>query len=137
MAKTALFLCIVLALTVGQGLAINCHICTTTSGATGCLTGSVSTSNSVNCPTGVCLTTTTYTSTSTTTTRACGASALPSSCRGTNGVLVTCLSTCSTNNCNSGTNTNTLAGGSLKLEGGNILIAISMLAALFIQQFLG
>nr|XP_026692943.1 lymphocyte antigen 6D-like isoform X4 [Ciona intestinalis] len=136
MAKTALFLCIVLALTVGQGLAINCHICTT-SGATGCLTGSVSTSNSVDCPAGVCLTTTTYTPILTTTTRSCGVSALPSSCTGINGILVTCLSTCSTNNCNSGTNTNTLAGGSLKLEGGNILIAISMLAALFIQQFLG
>ncbi|XP_078492876.1 uncharacterized protein LOC144748408 [Ciona intestinalis] len=138
MAKTALFFCIVLALTVGQGLAIDCHTCTTL-GGTGCLTGSVSTSNSLTCPTGfgVCLTTTTYTSVLTTTTRACGSVALATSCTGINGVLVTCLSTCSTNNCNTGTNTNTLAGGSSKLGGGNIFIAISMLAALFIQHFLG
>nr|XP_009860393.1 omega-scoloptoxin-Ssm1a-like [Ciona intestinalis] len=150
--KYLVFFC--LAVVIGKASALKCYACSTL--FTGCGTGAISASKSMACPTSSsCLTTTTHTSSSSFTVRACGTLvAPPTACLGDISAGVVCTSSCTTDNCNSGTNSNTLGsgntggntgniggntgnmnGGVMKIGGGNIFIVISMLAP-FVLQYL-
>nr|XP_002121869.1 uncharacterized protein LOC100184972 isoform X2 [Ciona intestinalis] len=133
-----------LALFIGKGSAAQCYQCTTTSaGPTpGCVTGALSATNQLQCPSGQdhCLTSTTYTTllgvSTVTTVRACSAAALPSTtCLNLGAIGISFTSTCSTDNCNTGDNANTgVCGSAVKIAGGYSFIALSMLAALLAVQ---
>ncbi|XP_009860393.2 uncharacterized protein LOC104266286 [Ciona intestinalis] len=149
--KYLVFFC--LAVVIGKASALKCYACSTLT--SGCTTGALSTSKSITCPTGSsCSTTTTHTSSSSSTIRACALIAPPTACLGDISAGVVCTSSCTTDNCNSGTNPNTLGsgntggntgntggntgnmnGGAMKIGGGNIFIVISMLAP-FVLQYL-
>nr|XP_002121809.1 uncharacterized protein LOC100182600 [Ciona intestinalis] len=145
MQHQAILLCSILFAFYAPGQAIECYSCSTstTTPNTGCMTETLADSNRKNCTTGLnyCTTSTIYAEflnrTTVTTVRDCALLNVTGiTCTNIIGVGQTYTSTCSTDNCNTGTNADTnptvcpTVSSAGKVAGGYTFIAFSLVAAI-------
>uniref|UniRef100_H2YRT2 UPAR/Ly6 domain-containing protein n=1 Tax=Ciona savignyi TaxID=51511 RepID=H2YRT2_CIOSA len=134
MSKVFFVLLAILAFSVGKGSTLRCYSCSSSSvfPGVGCTSVSQDQSNIVTCSGrfDACLTTVSSSSITgqliTITARLCGSSISSTGCHDLAGTK-TCLTTCTTDLCNSGAD---LGGGSVKLVGSVTALAFSALVAI-------